>query len=287
MYPANLELDDFNPEVFSQRRLPDRVHCRMVRCEICGLVRSDPRADSNTLARLYSQSGGFTAEESNLRRTYARYLDHLLTYGRRSGSLLEIGCGTGFFLVEAQRRGYVTTGVEPSSGAVAQAPSVVRDRIIQTMFQPGLFEAGSFDVICLFQVFDHVPDPGRVLDECHRILRPGGVMLALNHNIDAVINRLLGDRSPIIDIEHTFLYGPATMCSIFAAHRFQVCEVGRVWNQYSLTYLVRLLPLSDPIKGRLLRLLGATPAGRINLRLPLGNLYLVAQKIAGPEKLES
>jgi hypothetical protein len=75
LYDANFEPADLNPAVFSARRLPDRVHYRMVRCGTCGLVRSDPVAHLNTLARLYEPSHGGIA-------LYLR-LGNLYLIGRR------------------------------------------------------------------------------------------------------------------------------------------------------------------------------------------------------------
>ena len=46
LYAANFTTNALNPEVFSARRLPDRLHFRLVRCLSCGLVRSDPVADT-------------------------------------------------------------------------------------------------------------------------------------------------------------------------------------------------------------------------------------------------
>ena len=146
--------------------------------------------------------------------------------------------------------------------------------------RPGLFAPAEFDVLCFFQVFDHVPDPAALLDACFAALRPGGLALSINHNIAAVSARLLGERSPIVDIEHTCLYSPATMARIFAAHGFQVRKAGSAWNQYSLRYLFRLLPLPAKPKQATLGWLERHSLGRLRLRVPLGNLYLVAQKPA-------
>jgi hypothetical protein len=81
-----------------------------------------------------------------------------------------------------------------------------------------------------------------------------------------------------VDIEHTYLYSPATMTRIFTAHGFRVRKVGSVRNQYSLRYLVRLLPLPAGLKGAALGWLQRHSVGRLRLRVPLGNLFLVAQK---------
>lgn len=280
LYPANFDPGDFNPEIFSARRLPDRIHYRMVRCNTCGLVRSDPVADAATLGELYRQSTfDYGAEVANLRRTYGKYLDRLAPFGGEKHALLEIGCGNGFFLEEAQARGYAAVrGVEPSAEAIANAAPAVRDRIVCDMMRPGLFEEATFDAVCLLQVFDHLPDPAGVLAESFRVLKPGGLVLILNHNIHAVSARLLGERSPIIDLEHTYLYSPATLSRLARDQRFTVCETGSVWNSYTLRYLMRLVPFPVGLKSRLIAFLAGNPLGGLQLSVPLGNLYLIARK---------
>jgi SAM-dependent methyltransferase len=279
LYPANFDFDDFNPEIFSARRLPDRIHYRMVKCNACCLVRSDPVADAATLGNLYRQSTfDYGTEVSNLRRTYGRYLDRLDAFGVKKHSLLEIGCGNGFFLEEAQARGYAAVrGVEPGSQAVAKAAPGIRERIVCDMMRPGLFAEASFDVACLFQVFDHLPDPASVLAETHRVLKPGGLALILNHNINALSARLLGERSPIIDLEHTYLYSPRTLARLAGAQGFSTLETGVVLNDYTFHYLTRLLPLPGILKLPLLALLRGTPIARLRVSVPLGNLYLIAR----------
>lgn len=280
VYPANFDPQAFNPAVFSARRLPDRLHYRLVRCDWCGLVRSDPVADARMLAQLYAHSSFDYGEEvTNIRRTYGRYLSHLRG---GKGALLEIGCGNGFFLEEALDQGYAEVwGVEPSESAVSQAGPRVRPHLRCDILRPGLFDPGSFDAICMFQVFDHLPDPAALLPEILRLLKPEGRLLLLNHNIAAWSARLLGERSPIIDIEHTCLYSPATLGYLLERFGFQVERTGAVFNDYSLHYLARLLPLPAGAKQRLLSWLHGHPVGRLCLRVPLGNLWLVARRREG------
>jgi SAM-dependent methyltransferase len=280
LYPANFDPEALNPAVFSARRLPDRVHYRLVKCKTCGLVRSDPIADPALLAQLYHESTfTYTDEVADLKRTYGRYLAELDKYEARRDTLLEIGCGNGFFLQQALAQGYRSVrGVEPSRAAVNQAAPEVRGSIVCDLMRPALFPPAAVDVICLFQVFDHVPDPGVLLDACFAALRPGGLVLSINHNIRAVSARLLGERSPIVDIEHTYLYSPATMARIFGAHGFGIRGAGSVRNHYALRYLFRLLPLPAGPKRAALAWLQRHAIGALRLWVPLGNLYLVAQK---------
>jgi len=280
MYPANFAPEALNPTVFSARRLPDDVRYRMVRCNTCGLVRSDPIADPEILSQLYRESAfDYATEVDNLKQTYGRRLAGLARYGVHKGALLEIGCGTGFVLEEALAQGYAEVhGVEPSVSAVALASPNVRPNIVCDIMRPGLFAPEQFDVVCLFHMIDLVPDPGALLDECRRVLKPGGLILCVNNNVQAVSARLLKERSPIVEIKHMFLFGQATIERIFTARDFEVCHVRPIWNRFRLRYLAHLAPLPPAPKQRLLRGLDRLPLGRVPVSLPLGNIELVARK---------
>jgi 2-polyprenyl-3-methyl-5-hydroxy-6-metoxy-1,4-benzoquinol methylase len=251
----------------------------MVRCKSCGLVRSDPVADPALIAELYTRSTFDYAHEAKaLQRTYGRYLRRL-GKGVSKGALLEIGCGNGFFLEEALRQGYADVwGVEPSRAAIEHASPEVRPRIINDIIRPGLFEEERFDAIVMFQVLDHLSDPHSVLSLCWRLLKPGGAVLALNHNVEAWSARLLKDRSPIVDLEHTFLYSPATARRLFIRSGFAVERVGAVFNTYSWAYILQLMPVPSAIKRLLSHDRKWNPFGRLQVRLPLGNLYLIGRK---------
>ena len=282
LWQATFDPSAFNAQVFSARRLPDRVHYRLVRCNTCGLVRSDPVADEALLADLYKVSTFEYGEEvAAIQATYARALGWLEARSQRCEALLEIGCGNGFFLQQALRQGWQEVrGVEPSADAVAKAPPEVREMIAQDVMHRGLFEPESFDAVCLFQVLDHISDPIALLQECLRVLRPGGHILALNHNVSAWSARLLGERSPIVDIEHTYLYSPATMQALFARVGFAAARVHTVRNTYSLAYLMQLVPVPTTAKAWLLGRLRGRRVGSIQVTVPLGNLCLIARKPA-------
>ena len=280
LYRANFDAEAFNPAVFSARRIPDMIHYQIVRCNTCGLVRSDPVVDAQILKSLYQQSSfTYSQDTANLARTYGRHLRKIEPYGIPKQHLLEIGCGNGFFLEEAQSQGFgEVTGVEPSQDAIAQASPAIRSKILCDAFRPGLFPVNTFSVISMFQTFDHVSEPNVLLEECVRLLQPGGVMLCLNHNVEALSSRILKEKSPIIDIEHTYLYSPKTMRQLFERHRLHVLEAGSAWNTIRLYSLLRLFPISSGLKQKLLDFLNRVNLSDLRLMLPLGNLYIIAQK---------
>jgi len=283
IFPSNFSPNDLTPDTFSARRLPDKIHYRIVRCQSCGLVRSDPIIAPETLSELYAKSNQtYDTEVNNLMDSYVKYLDKAvinLSGGVKKGRLLEIGCGSGFFLEKALEYGFeYVHGIEPSRQAVEKSAPHIHPNIICDMLRPGLLQTDYFDLICMFQVFDHIDHPGMLLDECYKALKPGGGILFLNHDVKALTARLLGERSPIIDIEHTYLYDPSTIQKIATQHGFLVTEVGPAVNRISLRYLVHLLPLPNGVKISLLKTLHDSPIGKITFQLHLGNLYMVVKK---------
>ncbi len=279
LYADRLGADAATYSRFSARRQPDRVHYRMVRCRKCGLIRSDPVLPEEELARLYRGSAFDYEEESGCARlTYARYVQESLPRFEGRARMLEIGCGNGFFLEKALGLGFTEVhGVEPSRQAVEAAPPAVRDRIKNELFQEGLYPPGWFSLICGFQVLDHLTQPNDVLRACRLLLQPGGVALFINHDVGAWINRILGERSPIVDIEHTYLYDKKTMARIFRKNGFEILRVFPVRNEYPLAYWCKMAPMPGWLKTRLLPAVKRSRCGRWIVPMRAGNLGILAR----------
>jgi 2-polyprenyl-3-methyl-5-hydroxy-6-metoxy-1,4-benzoquinol methylase len=258
-----------------------------VKCNTCDLVRSDPTADPRYISHLYSKSHfDYSSEVTNLMKTYGRYLDKVIKLNLKNNksvnelSLLEIGCGNGFFLEVAMKKGFtIVRGIEPSKSAIECASEEIKPLIVCDIMKPGVFPLEQFDVICMFQTLDHIPDPSDLIKNCYSILKPGGFILCFNHNIESLSYNLLKEKSPIIDIEHTFLFSPDTLSKLFINNKFIVESVGSASNTYSIRYLVRLFPLPKKIKGKLLSRLENSRFGNITLTFPFGNIFIIAKKV--------
>jgi len=283
LYDANFESQDLNYEVFSARRRPDRLHYRIVRCHGCGLIRSNPVLNETELAKLYSGSY-FTYENESAfaAQTYAEYFKKAVKYVEtpiEKIKLLEVGCGNGFFLKKARGLGVKEVfGVEPSQHAAKWAGEF-KSRIHVGMFGPGLYPENSFDLICVFQVFDHISQPNEFLKNCWQYLKRRGVVLFINHDIGSLPARLLGQDCPMIDIEHPFLYDKSTFKKIFLKNKFEVIDLFKVVNRYPLAYWLKLMPLPKSIKNGMIQEFQKSTIGRIPFRLSVGNMGLIARLI--------
>ncbi len=279
VYPANYQTSDVGA-LFSARRLPDRIHAQIVKCKRDGQVRSTPVLDQDVLNSLYQRSEfNYQHEVANLTKTYLNALALILPKLKKTDRILEIGCGNGFVLTGLVKQGYTQVyGVEPSQQAVALAPKFLKSRIKIKPFSASLFPKHSFQLIFLMQTLDHIPDPVQFLKECDELLKPGGYILSYHHNVDSWSAKLLGEKSPIFDIEHTYLYSHRTTKLLFLKNRYQVMQLLSPTNSLSIYHLLWLIPFSAQIKKFFLGLSFTKVFQQLSIQIPLGNTCIVAKK---------
>jgi len=274
VFDQNLDEDSFSAMVFSARRLPDRRSYQWVRCKNCGLLRSDPVFDAD-LKSLYEKSSfNYDSEVDGLKEVYASITLRALKPNLAKGAMFEIGGGNGFFLEVAKELGFnYVVGVEPSVEAVAAARDDIKPFMIVDMLRSYSVTPETFDVVAMFHVLDHLPNPKLIINICKSALRPGGTFVVAVHDSRSWSAKLLKSRSPIIDLEHTYLYDKKTVRKLFEAAGLEDIRVGSYWNLYSLAYLIHLLPISNGVKITILKgRLGET-LRKFRIYVPLGNLW--------------
>lgn len=280
LYKASFKTKQIDINRFSARRIPDRCHYRLVRCLGCGLIYSNPILEENKLKDLYTGSKlTYGTELENLKNTYGYYLDKILPLSPAKNNLLEIGCGNGFFLEEAKRLGVKNVwGVEPSVDAIIKADRKIKPFIKKDIFRKNLFKI-NFDVVCFFQTLDHIVNPNEFLKDCRKILEKNGLIFCIVHNSDSAAVKLLGEKAPIFDIEHTYLYNKVTLRKIFERNMFEVIEVFDIKNEYSISYWISLLPIGTFLKNIIKKTLRLFNCQNYCLKIKAGNIGLVARKI--------
>ncbi|OGW75838.1 MAG: hypothetical protein A2Z72_04210 [Omnitrophica bacterium RBG_13_46_9] len=284
LYRKNFKESDLSIDLFSARRLPDRIHYQIVRCNKDGLIRSNPIIDQESIYDLYGKSR-FTYEQEieNLTISYLDALKGVLPKLSVDAKILEVGCGNGFILKALYKKGYKNVfGVEPSSEAVTKADKEIREKITIDVLRPGIFTPNTFDFIFFFQTLDHIGDPGSFLRICHNLLPSRGYILAFNHDIESLPLRMLGSRSPIIDIEHVYYFSKKTITKIFEKHGFSLIKVYSPADVISLRHIIWLSPVFKRLKIRLLSLEKGIFHRILNkkIRIRVGNLCMIATKTA-------
>ena len=283
LYAENLPTAGISSVEYDSRRMRDYMHFQIVKCKTCNLVRSDPIIDPELIDNLYKQSDcSYTTEKENepLARTYGRYLENIVnSYDVNRSSYLDIGCSNGFMIEKAIEMGFSNArGIEPSLAAIEHASDKIKARIIPGMFDSSKFENETFDLISFFQTFDHIIEPNGFLQDVRKKLNEKGFVIAINHNIGSISYKFLREKSPIIDIEHTYLYDLTTMRKIFEKNQFKVHKVFPVKNWVTLSRLLELIPINEKSKNVLAKIQNGLGIQNMQLPLYLGNLGIYAQK---------
>jgi SAM-dependent methyltransferase len=265
---------------FAARKLPTRQHFRIVECRGCGLIYSNPIFSLDTIHQLYRESPFIQeAQLSSMVRDYQVEVRGILPLLERRERLLEIGCSSGYFLKAALELGFPhVQGVEPGEDAVRRAPPALRGRIVNALFHAELFPPESFDLVCCFQALDHFLDPNAVLRDVWQCLRPGGLVLLLNHNIRSWMPRILDKRCPMYDIEHIYLFDQRTVARLLQNNGYDIVQVRNIVNSYTLRYAIKMFPLPGLLKRGLLVMTEMTGTAAWRVRLAAGNMLALGRK---------
>lgn len=278
LYKENFTLENISARTFSARRRPDKIHYRFVKCLNCGLIFSNPILNEEDITSLYFKSNFYYSLESEyLKETYGYYLDKIINKERDKLSLLDVGCGNGFFMQKAQEMGIKDVfGIEPGKASVMKAPKSLQNRITNNVLKPNIFKRNSFNIITCFHTLDHIIDPNKFLKIIYSLLRTNGKVFLIVHNSDGISVKLFGEKSPIFDIEHIYLFNKSNLSKIFSKNGFQNIKVFNIKNKYPLSYFLKMTPLPKFIKNHLSDLLKISQVGKIPIKLNIGNIGIEA-----------
>ena len=235
--------------------------------------------DTAELSARYACAAFDSQEEAGAAsQTYFSYLQKYFPDFPK-GRALDIGTGEGSYLRCLRQAGVKeVVGVEPSAAPIQAADDNIRDAIRQEMFHAGRFEASSFDMISCFQTVEHIPDSVALVRDIHTLLKDGGVVYMVCHDYRSIVNRLLGTRSPIYDIEHLQIFSSRSIYKLLADNGFKDVWVFTLRNVYPLKYWVRLFPMPMRWKRRLLPWLESAAVGQSKIGINVGNVGVIARK---------
>lgn len=160
----------------------------VVRCARCDFVYANPplpEAQALEAAHYASAESYEASDEAG--RTRAMFRDRIALIARHAprGRLFDVGTGKGEFLAEAASAGYQVSGTEPSAGLAAFASERTGALVHHGLLSDAPVADGSFDVITLNHVLEHVARPLDLLADVRRKLAPSGVAFVEVPNSDA------------------------------------------------------------------------------------------------------
>ncbi len=149
--------------------------------------------------------------------------------GKNTGQLLDVGAGTGAFAGFMQQHGWRVTGLEPDAGARTRAKELHGISLLETdaLFQ---LPEGSFDVITMWHVLEHVHALHKYLDQLKTLLKPGGILLIAVPDYTSEDAAIYQQYWAAYDVpRHLYHFSPASMRKLIARHGMAVKNIRPMW----------------------------------------------------------
>lgn len=217
-------------------------------CQYCGFAFREDRDDA-TVHEIYE--GGEYADLSGEtylelladRRRDARvrlgYIDEYASSGR----LLDVGAAGGAFVLEATEAGFAAEGIEPTPAFAELAREQLGVPVRTATVASAELEPGSFHVVTLWHVLEHIPAPLAELQRLRDVLRPGGLLAMEVPNSGGSLARKLGrDWGSLQPDVHVGQFTPTALRALLERSGFRVLDLSTVTIAPYLSPRVRFAP---------------------------------------------
>ncbi len=209
---------------------------RLQRCIVCGFLYVLPRPSPAELKALYSNEY-FTGDDLTpgtlqfRAPVFEQCLGALAKLAPRRGRLLDVGCWTGEFLEAARAAGWTASGIELSTRAARFANTEKELDVRCCTLLEAPWPAGSFDVLTMLDVLEHVIEPLAELSRARTLLKPNGIIVvrvpnAAFHLATTRVCRLL--HVPDVGLQmdyHLNHFTPRTLAQALLSTGFEVISL--------------------------------------------------------------
>lgn len=265
-------------------------------CSDCGLVYVSPRLQGQALLDVYNKT--YWKSDNPKERGYADYASeaalYLKTYRKRMklvsqwlperGRVLDVGCAAGYFLRVAQEHGHDVHGIELSEPIAKEAIAALgEDRVFHGFLDDCVAARGwedhSFDLVTIWDVIEHVPEPQGLLDSIRRMIKPGGKLLLETQNVASKFAARMGKTwHHYKHDEHLYHFNPDTIRRLLEDCGFEVLTCGSKFagKYVSFGFLAERAGRLGRIPGLLAKPLGLLKPCNVYVN-PQDEIIVVAQ----------
>lgn len=206
----------------------------LMECAICHLKMTYPQPNEAEIGRYYASEDYVSHSDTKaglINRIYHTAREYMLkkkfnwvkeASGLETGTLLDVGAGTGHFAHYMQENGWKVTALEPDGKARAIAAEKLKINI-KPLEELGQQSAHSFDVITLWHVLEHVHDLSGYMDHFRSILKPGGTLIIAVPNHTSSDAKKYGAIWAAYDVpRHLWHFSPEAMNKLMTNHGFNL-----------------------------------------------------------------
>ena len=218
-------------------------------CTVCGVEFQAPQPSDARLSAIYSSNYFIGSESAESRArvsalknaTAAEYLATIKPFINRDGvRLLEVGCGSGDFLFEAQSQGFEVEGLEYSEHAAEQANRRLgAPRVHVGSLDTAPLPDNTYDVVAAFDVLEHVRNPRFCAELLYKSIKPGGIIALVTPSLDSWSRRVLGQHWMEYKTEHLTYFNKKSLRILLRNAGFSDISFSPNFKVLTLDYICR------------------------------------------------
>src|SRR5713101_6290109 len=217
---------------YDYNRETTKVPFKIYGCDTCGTGITVPQLRGAQLSlvypKVYYNLNSYRNRDFKTSVMYKHQLEKvkLVKQVLSRGKLFDVGCGVGSFVLAAQENGYEAKGIEMSKDAVEFGKAIFFVDIFQGDILTYPLKVEVYDVVTLWHVFEHLPNPNEVLMKISSILKQGGLLVIAVPNFASIQARLFRSWWYHLDVpRHLYHYSAESLAKIVSCHGFLVDEI--------------------------------------------------------------
>ena len=255
---------------------------QLVQCQRCGFKYVNPRIKSDLILKGYSEGTdeNFISQAKFREITFDKSLKYIekCTKGNQ-GKIYDIGTAGGSFLQAAKKRGWEVYGTEPNEWLCNWCKKNYGVDLHQGDLFSNQFDSGFFDVVTLWDVLEHVPDPTKNLSEIRRILKSNGLLIVNYPDVGSWISKLMGRRWIFLLSVHLFYFDRRTIAKMLNKVGFDVIKIKPHFQTLSLGYLFfRMKSYSQLLHNLGMPIIKVLKLNNLQIPYWLGQTLVIAKK---------
>jgi 2-polyprenyl-3-methyl-5-hydroxy-6-metoxy-1,4-benzoquinol methylase len=255
---------------------------QLVACSRCGLQYVTPRLHQDLILQAYGDGTDerFVSQARAREFTFARSLRRVEKH-LGPGRLLDVGTAGGSFLHVAAARGWEVAGCEPNHWMCEWGRAHYGVQIDAGTLEQQRYPDEAFDAVTLWDVLEHAGDPARLLVECRRVTRAGGLLVVNYPDVGSWAARMMGRRWVFFLSGHLYYFTRRTISELLRRTGFEVVEMRPHVQWLELEYLaLRGEAVSALLSRRLRRLTGFLGLSQLLAPYWIGQTFVIARRSA-------
>jgi 2-polyprenyl-3-methyl-5-hydroxy-6-metoxy-1,4-benzoquinol methylase len=202
------------------------------RCPQCGLIYVSPRPSASEIIDLYGHDNAHVSSVSHIsaffsKRLYARHHLKIINRFVKTGMLLEIGAGAGYFLDEARKVGFAPHGIEFNPIQADYIRKTLNIPCEESPVSSAIFDGSKFDIVYHCDVISHFFDPFSDFKKINQVMKDDSFLIFETGNFSEINQRYFKYIQRFQLPDHLFFFSADNLTKLLKETGFELIKIYR------------------------------------------------------------